>query len=137
MSSPAKGERHHGATSARCAARRIRGKRIFYVVDDALLRRVANRFLGSAGAICVLARKHDEAVTLAGGDPERALAILDFQMLDDDIGHLVKRLEATRAALSMIGTSGAGCRGEFAERDVTQSLEEPWHLEYLGRAVIR
>jgi two-component system response regulator ResD len=122
-------------TSARYGANRIRGKRILYVDDDPLLRRVTSGWLQDAGAICLLADTHDRAVTLVGGEPELALAILDFQMPDGDVGDLVKRIRTARAVLPLIGTSGADRRNEFAERGVTQFLEKPWQLGDLVRAV--
>ncbi len=135
MTRAAQGEAHSRATSARYGASRIRGKRILYVDDDPLLRRVTSGWLQDAGAICLLADTHDQAVTLVGGEPELALAILDFQMPDGDVGHLVKRLRTARAVLPLIGTSGADRRNEFAKRGVTQFLEKPWQLGDLVRAV--
>jgi len=113
----------------------IRGKRILYVDDDSLLRRVTGRLLGAAGAICHLAGTHDQALALVGGEPKLELAILDFQMPDGDVGHLVKRLRTVRAVLPLIGTSAVDRRNEFAERGVTQFLEKPWELGELVRAV--
>jgi CheY-like chemotaxis protein len=133
----AQGEPDPGSTSVRYAASRIRGKRILYVDDDWLLQRGMSRVLRGAGAICLLAGTHDQAVTLVGGEPDLALAILDFQMPDGDVGHLVKRLRAARAGLPLIGTSGTDRRNEFAERGVTQFLAKPWYLDDLVRAVDR
>ncbi len=87
------------------APSRLRGKRILYVDDNTFLRRVTGGLLGDAGAICLLAGTHDQAVTLVDSEPELALAILDFQMPDGDVGHLVKRLRTARAVLPLIGTS--------------------------------
>jgi CheY-like chemotaxis protein len=114
---------------------RLRGRRILYVDDNSFLRRVTGSLLGDAGAICLLAGTHDQAVTLVGGEPELALAILDFQMPDGDVGHLVKRLRAARAELPLLGTSATDRQKDFAERGVTQFLEKPWQLEDLVRAV--
>lgn len=114
---------------------RIRGERILYVDDDPSVRFATGRLLRDAGAICILASTHDQAVMLAGGDPALALAILDFQMPDGDVGGLVERLRAARAALPLIGTSGADRRSEFAARGVTRFLEKPWQLGDLVRAV--
>ncbi len=113
----------------------IQGKRILYVDDDPLLRRMASGLLRNAGAICLPAGTHDQAVKLASGEPELALAILDFQMPDGDVGHLVHRLRSVRAVLPLLGTSGADRRSEFAERGVTRFLEKPWRLGELVRAV--
>ena len=121
--------------AARYGPSRLRGKRILYVDDNSLLRRVTGGLLGDAGAICLLAATHDQAVTLAGGEPELALAILDFQMPDGDVGHLVTRLRAARAELLLLGTSAVDRHDEFAERGVTRFLEKPWRLEDLVRAV--
>jgi CheY-like chemotaxis protein len=114
---------------------RLRGRRILYVDDDSFLRRVTGGLLEDAGAICLLAGTHDQAVTLVGDEPGLALAILDFQMPDGDVGHLVKRLRAARAELPLLGTSATDRQREFAERGVTQFLEKPWELEDLVRAV--
>ena len=122
-------------TSARYGASRIGGRRILYVDDDSFLRRATSRLLRGAGAICLLAGTHDQAMTLVGDEPELALAILDFQMPDGDVGHLVRRLRAARTGLPLIGTSGTDRRNEFAERGVTQFLEKPWQLGDLVRAV--
>ena len=113
----------------------FRGKRILYVDDDSCLRFVTGRLLGHAGAICLLAGTHDQAVTLVRDEPELALAILDFQMPDGDVGKLVKRLRAARAELPLLGTSATDRQREFAERGVTRFLEKPWQLEDLVRAV--
>jgi CheY-like chemotaxis protein len=123
------------ATSACLGASAIRGKRILYVDDDPSVRWLTSVFLQDAGAICFPASTHDQAVALAGGEPKLALAILDFQMPDDDVGHLVKRLRAARALLPLIGTSGADRRSEFAARGVTRFLEKPWQLGDLLRAL--
>lgn len=119
-----------------CAASaRVRGKRILYVDDHLFLRRVTGGLLGDAGAICLLAGTHDEAVRLAAGQPDLALAILDFQMPDGDVGRLVNRLRTVHTALPLIGTSAVDRRSEFAARGVTQFLEKPWQLTDLVRAV--
>jgi len=135
MTRAALGKPDPRATSARYGASQVRGKRILYVDDDLLLRRATSRLLRGAGAICLLADTHDQAVTLVGGEPELALAILDFHMPDGDVGHLVKRLRTARAVLPLIGTSGADRRNEFAERGVPHFLEKPWQLGDLVRAV--
>jgi CheY-like chemotaxis protein len=123
------------AAPANYGPSRLRGKRILYVDDNTFLRRVTGALLGDAGAICLLAGTHDEAVTLVGSEPELALAILDFQMPDGDVGRLVKRLRTARAVLPLLGTSATDRQQEFAERGVTQFLEKPWQLEDLVRAV--
>jgi CheY-like chemotaxis protein len=137
MKAVAPGERDPGAPSVGCGAGDIRGKRILYVDDDPLLRRVASRLPGRAGAICVLAGTHDEAVMLADSEPDLALAILDFQLPGGDVGHLVRPLRAARASLPLIGTSGEDRLAEFAERGVPHFLEKPWHPGDLVRAVSR
>jgi CheY-like chemotaxis protein len=135
MTRAAQGEADPRATSARLGASGIRGKRLLYVDDDPSVRRATNGLLRDAGAICLLAGTHDQAVTLVADEPQLALAILDFQMPDGDVEHLVKRLRAARAWLPLIGTSGADRRDEFAARGVTQFLEKPWQLVDLVRAV--
>lgn len=123
------------AAAADHGASRIRGKRVLYVDDNTLIRRVTGALLGDAGAICLLAGTHDQAIALAGREPELALAILDFQMPDGDVGRLIQRLRSARAVLPLIGTSAIDCREEFAERGVTRFLEKPWQLEDLVREV--
>jgi CheY-like chemotaxis protein len=123
------------ATSASSYAGRIRGKRVLYVDDDLLLRRATARLLRGAGAICFLADTHDEAVTLVGVEPKLTLAILDFDMPDGDVAHLVRRLRVAHAGLPLIGTSGADRCNDFAERGVPRFLEKPWELADLVRAV--
>ena len=123
------------AAAAGYAVSRIRGKRILYVDDNRLLRRATGALLEDAGAICLLAGTHDQAVALVGDEPELALAILDFQMPDGDVGHLVKRLRTARAVLPLIGTSAIDRRDEFTERGVLQFLEKPWQISDLVRAV--
>jgi CheY-like chemotaxis protein len=134
VTSAAHGEPVPCATSARSAASRIRGKRILYVDDELLLGRATSRLLRHAGAICLFAGTHDKAVMLVGVDPELALAILDFEMPDGDVAHLVRRLRTARAGLPLIGTSGTDRRNDFAERGVTQFLDKPWQLGDLVRA---
>jgi len=135
MTRAAQGEPDPRATSAGYGVSRLRGKRILYVDDDSFLRRMTGRLLGAAGAICLLAGTHDQAVALVRGEPELALAILDFQMPDGDVGNLVKRLRTVHAVLPLIGTSARDRSNEFAERGVTQFLEKPWELGDLVRAV--
>ena len=135
MTSAAQSELDLHANAAQFGVSRIRGKRILYVDDERFLRRVTSALLGDGGAICLIAGTHDEAVTIARSEPELALAILDFQMPDGDVGHLVKRLRAACAVLPLIGTSAIDRRSEFAERGVTQFLEKPWQLDDLVRAV--
>jgi CheY-like chemotaxis protein len=120
--------------SARAGTSRIRGKRILYVDDDSFLRRITARLLGTAGAICLLADTHDQALKLVGDEPELVVAILDFQMPDGDVGDLVKRLRTARPWLALIGTSAIDRRYEFAQRGVTQFLEKPWKLLELVQA---
>jgi CheY-like chemotaxis protein len=113
---------------------RSHGKRILYVDDEPV---------SSAGdespaarrwcAICLLAGTHEQAVAIVEGEPDLALAILDFQMPDGDVDSLVKRLRTACAALPLIGTSGADRRQAFAERGVTGFLEKPWQLDTLVR----
>jgi CheY-like chemotaxis protein len=135
MASAAQGDPDPHATAAQYGASRIRGKRILYVDDERFLRRVTSALLGDAGAICLIAGTHDEAMALVSSEPELALAILDFQMPDGDVGRLVKRLRTARAVLPLIGTSAIDRRSEFAERGVTQFLEKPWELGDLVRAL--
>jgi DNA-binding NtrC family response regulator len=90
--------------------------------------------LGTAGAICLLADTHDQALKLVGDEPELVVAILDFQMPDGDVGDLVKRLRTARPWLALIGTSAIDRRYEFAQRGVTQFLEKPWKLLELVQA---
>lgn len=119
------------ASRARAGARQLWGRRILYVDDDAFLRRASSRLLHGAGAICLLAGTHERAVAIVDGEPELALAILDFQMPDGDVDLLVKRLRTARAALPLIGTSGADRRLAFEERGVSGFLEKPWQLDTL------
>ena len=135
MSTTTQCQPHPRATAARYGVSGIRGKRILYVDDNSFLRQVTGGLLGDAGAICLLAGTHDQAVALVGAEPELALAILDFQMPDGDVGNLVNRLRTARAALPLIGTSAIDRRDEFAERGVTRFLEKPWELGDLERAV--
>ncbi len=113
----------------------ILGKRILYVDDEDLLRRVSSRTLGRAGAICITAGTHAQAVMIAGREPELALVILDYQMPDGDIGLLVARLRAAHPELPLIGNSGDDRRREFAERGVAVFLAKPWTVDTLARAM--
>lgn len=111
---------------------RIEGKRILYVDDDPLIRRVAARLLRGAGAACSAAGTHDEAVALLL-DVAFDLAILDFQMPDGDVSRLVRRLRLQQPSLRLLGTSGVDCRAEFAARGVGDFLPKPWALDDLIR----
>ena len=135
MTRVAHGEPELRATSARRGASAIRDQRILYVDDDPSVRWATSALLRDAGAICLLASTHDQAVALAGAEPLLALAILDFQMPDGDVGRLVNRLRTARAVLPLIGTSATDRRSEFAARGVTRFLEKPWQLGDLVRAV--
>ncbi len=111
------------------------GKRILYVDDDFHVRRASGRLLRRAGAHCLLAGTHEEAVALAAGEPELSLAILDFQMPCGDVGELVKQLRTLHATIPLIGTSGSDRRIDFAERGVPTFVGKPWQLDALVRAV--
>jgi len=124
-------------TSARRSATSIRGRRVLYVDDEPWIRWETSELLRDAGAICLLAGTHDQAVTLVADEPHLALAILDFQMPDGDVGHLVKRLRAVCARLPLIGTSAIDRRNDFAARGVPRFLEKPWELADLVRVVGR
>jgi two-component system KDP operon response regulator KdpE len=112
----------------------IRGRRILYVDDDAFVRHASGRLLQTAGAICLLAGTHEQAVAIAAGEPRLELAILDFHMPCGDVGHLVTRLRSTHATIPLIGTSGLDRRAEFAERGVSEFLGKPWKLDALLHA---
>jgi CheY-like chemotaxis protein len=136
MRSAAHGEPQRRAIRvAPATTNRLCSRRILCVDDDLLLRRATSRLLRGAGAICLLAGTHDQAVAIVDGEPELALAILDFQMPDGDVGHLVERLRAARAALPLLGSSGSDRREEFARRGVTRFLEKPWQLGALVQAL--
>ena len=113
----------------------ILGKRILYVDDEDFLRRVSSRTLGRAGAICLTAGTHAQAVAMAAREPELALVILDYQMPDGDIGLLVAQLRAAHPDLPLIGNSGEDRRREFAERGVAVFLGKPWTVDTLARAM--
>jgi len=107
--------------------------RILYVDDELLLRRAVSRLLGSAGAVCVSTETHDQAVELLACEPRIDLAILDFHMPDGDVGRLVERLHGQRPDLTLVGTSGADRRSDFADRGVERFLAKPWSLDDLIR----
>lgn len=110
---------------------RIHGRRILYVDDELLMRLAVARLLRGAGAVCVGAGRHDEAVVLLAFEPALDLAILDFEMPDGDVGRLVQRLHWQRPALPLVGTSGCDQRSEFAARGVARFLPKPWGLDDL------
>jgi CheY-like chemotaxis protein len=109
---------------------RISGKRVLYVDDEPLMRLAVARQLRGAGAICVAAGTHDQAVVLLAAEPVD-LAILDFQMADGDVGHLVRRLHSQRPGLPLVGTSASARGSEFAARGVARFLPKPWTLDDL------
>lgn len=113
----------------------ILGKRILYVDDEEFLRRLACRTLGRAGAICLTAGTHAQAMAIADRERELALVILDFHMPDGDIGLLIARLRAAHPALPLIGNSGDDRGREFFERGVAMFLEKPWTVGTLERAM--
>ena len=123
------------SSKAKLCAGPIRGKRILCVDDDEFLRRLASRTLDRAGAICLTAGTHAQAIAMANREPELALVILDFQMPDGDIGQLVARLRDAHPDLPLIGNSGDDRRQEFAERGVAVFLEKPWTAETIERAM--
>lgn len=112
---------------------RVRGRRVLYVDDDPLLRRLVARLLGGVGATCHPAATHDDAVAILGRDPQLDLAILDFDMPDGHVARLVPRLRTVRPALTLVGTSGADRLREFAESGVTRFIPKPWGLDDLCR----
>jgi len=91
--------------------------------------------LGSAGALCLTAGTHDDAMAIVTLEPALDLAILDYQMPDGDIGQLVERLRAVRPALRLIGNSSENRRREFSERGIVHFLDKPWKIEALVHAM--
>jgi CheY-like chemotaxis protein len=112
---------------------RILGKRILYVDDEPLMRRAVTRLLRGAGAVCLGAGTHDQAVVLLGLERLLDLAILDFQMPDGDVGPLVRRLRWQQPGLALVGTSASDRRSEFAARGIDRFLAKPWTLDDLIR----
>jgi len=110
---------------------RIHGRRILYVDDEQMMRHAVARLLHGAGAVCVGTDTHDQAVVLLAVEPLLDLAILDFQMPDGDVGHLVGRLRTQRPALTLVGTSATDRRSEFAARGVDRFLLKPWTFDDL------
>lgn len=113
----------------------LRHARILYVDDEPLVREAIGRLLHRAGACCLLAGTHDEAVVLAGGEPEPTLALLDYHMPDGPVHRLVTRLHGVRPGLPLIGTSAAARQCDFARLGVALFLEKPWDLADLAQAV--
>lgn len=118
------------AQAAPCA-RSIRGTRILYVDDEASLRKAVGRLLRGAGASCLLAGTHAEALAMAADQPAVDLAILDFHMSDGPVHKLLESLRVTRPALPVIGTSGADRQDAFARCGVTHFLAKPWEISEL------
>jgi CheY-like chemotaxis protein len=116
---------------------RIHGRRILYVDDELLMRQAATRLLRGAGAECLCTGTHDQAVVLLASEPLLDLAILDYEMPDGDVGHLVRRLHSLRPALPLVGTSGSDRRSDFTARGVTLYLPKPWALDDLIHVVDR
>ena len=130
---PGIGEREPAApTSLRDP--RVRGKRILYVDDDPFLRRATIRLLQGAGASCIAASTHLQAMRLLGRDPDLDLAILDFQMPDGHVARLIERMQCVRPSLLLLGTSGSNRGAEFSEAGVNRFLQKPWRLEELIHA---
>lgn len=123
--------RDRTAPSVNTATSRLAGKTILCVDDDPFIRRVTIRVLSHAGATCLLASTHDQAVSIVEREPQLSAAILDFQMSDGDVGQLVERLRSVRPGLTLIGTSGSASRSEFVERGVTTFLAKPWTIDCL------
>lgn len=123
--------RNRTVSPSSLVATKLVGKTILCVDDDPFVRRVTVRVLTRAGASCLLASSHDQAVAIVESQPTLSVAILDFQMSDGDVGQLVERLRAVRAELRLVGTSGSACRAEFRERGVTHFLAKPWTIEGL------
>ena len=69
--------------------RRCWGDAFYNADDDDFLRVVSSRILGEAGAVCLTARTHPEAMAIVAREPALELVILDFQMPDGDIGLLM------------------------------------------------
>ncbi len=110
---------------------RIHGRRILYVDDEALTRSAVARLLRGAGAVCLGADTHDQAIALLELEAPLDLAILDFQMPDGDPGCLARHLRGRWPFLPVVGTSGLGRRSEFAARGVDRFLPKPWTLDDL------
>ena len=125
----------HGARASGAAPARngIQGRRVLYVDDDARLRGLVARLLGSAGATCRPAGTHADAIDILDRDPRLELAILDFHMPDGHVARLVPRLRRVRPGLPLVGTSGVDRSRDFARCGVTRFIAKPWGLEDLVR----
>jgi CheY-like chemotaxis protein len=104
----------------------LHGRTLLFIDDDMALRRLVIRALAEAGAHCLAAATHDEAVGLAERHPDIDLAVLDFEMPDGDVAELARRLLAVRPGLQLVGTSGGDRRREFATRGIGRFLGKPW-----------
>jgi CheY-like chemotaxis protein len=101
------------------------------VDDEALMRGAVARLLRGAGAVCLGAETHDQAIALLELEFPFDLAILDFQMPEADPGCLVRRLRGRWPFLPVVGTSASDRRSEFAARGVHRFLPKPWTLDDL------
>jgi len=101
------------------------------VDDERNMRRAVARLLHATGAVCISTDTHEQAVMQLAFEPLLDLAILDFQMPDGDVVHLVRRLRLRRPGLTLVGTSATDRRSEFAERGVDHFLLKPWTFDDL------
>jgi CheY-like chemotaxis protein len=127
------GAAHGARPSGTVAHLGIRGRRVLYVDDDPRLRRLVARLLDGVGATCRPAGTHEDAIAILDRDPRIDLAILDFHMPDGPVARLVPRLRTARPRLTVVGTSAADRRSDFAACGVTRFIAKPWSPEDLLR----
>jgi len=121
----------HFSTARARRRSRIQGIRVLYVDDEPLMRLAVARLLRRAGAVCVGAGTHDQAVVLLAFELSPELAILDFHMPDGDVALVIRRLLSQRPNLTLVGTSASDERSEFAARGVDRFLPKPWGIDDL------
>ncbi|MGE0712305.1 MAG: response regulator [Planctomycetota bacterium] len=102
--------------------------RVLVVDDNDLARRFGSMLLESVGATVYTAPTHGYALRLLEEDPGIALAILDFEMPDGDVGALIEAMRRARPDLVLVGNSGGERARDFEDRGVTRYLAKPWLL---------
>lgn len=112
---------------------RIHGRRILYVDEEPLMRGAVARLLRGAGAVCLGAGSHDQAIALLELESPIDLAILDLEMPDGDPTGLLRHLRGRWPGLPVMGTSGLDRCSRFAAQGVDRFLSKPWTLDDLIR----
>ncbi len=105
--------------------------RIMFIDQAALLRKSVSSALESVGACCYSAESPDASLPVLANDEGIEFLILDYETPGGHPSHTLSRLLELRPSATIVGTSGADRRLEFAAMGVEYFLQKPWNVDDL------